>query len=226
MKKSAVLLLLVLALAGCGKKESGVFTVQNDSSHTVTFKIGQDYKIEEYTIANGVSKTIPWKQYVHFWTVSPKNIISCTESSNKAVITDKAPNYDYIIKNDVCNNLKILDGIYKNGDISEDDRKFLLSENGSSVKQITVSKGKKAIKCFNKLDTDDIILLGEELTISSAESASGKEEKCWECKTEDGKSFFYEIKTNADGKKIFTKEEISIKIKASSTHKYVYISRY
>ena len=50
MKKIAVLLLLVVALAGCGKKESGVFTVQNDSSHTVTFGIGQDHKVEKYSV--------------------------------------------------------------------------------------------------------------------------------------------------------------------------------
>lgn len=224
MKKIAVLLLLVLVLAGCGKKESGIFTVQNDSSYTVTFGIGQDYKVEKYSIESGVSKDIPWKQYVHFWTVSPKNIISCTESSNKAVITNKKPLYNYIINNTVCDNLNILDGIYKNGNISESERKFLLSKNDSNVDKIEIQKGETVIKCFNKLSTNDIILLGRELTISSTESASGKEEKCRECNTEGGLSFFYKIETNSDGKKKFIQKEISIEIKETSINRYVYIS--
>lgn len=224
MKKIAVLLLLVLALAGCGKKASGIFTVQNNSSHTVTFGIGQDYKVEKYSIESGSSKDIPWKQYVLFWTVSPKNIISCTESSNKAVITNKKPLYNYIINNTVCDDLNILDGIYKNGNISESERKFLLSKNDSNVDKIEIQKGETVIKYFNKLSTNDIILLGRELTISSTESASGKEEKCRECNTEGGHSFFYKIETNSDGKKKFIQKEISIEIKETSINRYVYIS--
>lgn len=226
MKKIAVLLLLVVTLAGCGKKESGVFTVQNDSSHTVTFGIGQDHKVEKYSVESGRSKDIPWKQYILFYPISPTNIISHTQTNNKAVIKDKAPIYDYIIKNDVCNNLNILDGIYKNGNISEDDRKFLLSENGSTVDKIEMQIGETVIKCFNELNTKDIILLGKELTISSAESASKKEEKCRECNTEEGRSFFYKIGTNSDGKKEFIKEEILIEIKSTSTNRYVYLSLY
>lgn len=64
MKKIAVLLLLVLALAGCGKKESGVFTVRNDSSYTVTFNISQNYTSEKYTLESGESKKFPWKGYI------------------------------------------------------------------------------------------------------------------------------------------------------------------
>jgi len=164
--------------------------------------------------------------YILFYPISPTNIISHTQTNNKAVIKDKAPIYDYIIKNDVCNNLNILDGIYKNGNISEDDRKFLLSENGSTVDKIEMQIGETVIKCFNELNTKDIILLGKELTISSAESASGKEEKCRECNTEEGRSFFYKIGTNSDGKKEFTKEEILIEIKSTSTNRYVYLSLY
>ena len=226
MKKIAVLLLLVLAYAGCGKKESGIFTVQNNSSYTVTFNIGQDYKSEKYTIKSGESKGFPWQQYVLFYTTSPKNVISCTQNSNKAVITNAAPRYDYIIKNDVCNNLNIIDGIYKNGNISEADRKFLLSDQGASIDKIEIQKGEKSIKCFNEMELSDIILLGKELTISQTDSVSGKEEKCRECNTEGENSFFYEIQTNHDGKKEFIKKEISIKIVKTPINRYIYISLY
>ena len=226
MKKITVLLLLVLACAGCGKKESGVFTVQNDSSYTVTFNIGQDYKVEKYSIESGMSKNIPWKQYILFYSHSPTNIISYTQINNKAVIKDREPCYEYIIKNNVCDNLNIIDGPYKNGDISEADRNFLLSDNGSSVKQVTISKGEKTIKCFNELSTNDIILLGKELVILQSESVSGKEEKCRECNTEGGNSFFYEILTKSNGKKEFIRKEISIKIEKSSINRYIYIDIY
>ena len=101
-----------------------------------------------------------------------------------------------------------------------------MSENGSTVDKIEMQIGETVIKCFNELNTKDIILLGKELTISSAESASKKEEKCRECNTEEGRSFFYKIGTNSDGKKEFIKEEIVIEIKSTSTNRYVYLSLY
>ena len=64
------------------------------------------------------------------------------------------------------------------------------------VDKIEMQIGETVIKCFNELNTKDIILLGKELTISSAESASGKEEKCRECNTEEGRSFFYKKNRN------------------------------
>jgi lipoprotein len=227
MKKIAVLLLLVLALAGCGKKANGIFTVQNNSSHPVTFKIGQDYRIEEHSIGSGDSKDIPWKQYVLFYSVSPKNIISYTQSNNKAVIKDTEPCYEYIIQNNVCDNLNIIDGPYKNGDISEADRKFLLSDNGLSVKQITIAKGEKTIKCFNELSTNDIILLGKELTILQSESVSEKEEKCRECNTEGGHSFFYKIVKIPTARKNLSEKKFLLKLKKgpqTDTYTLIYIN--
>lgn len=170
---------------------------------------------------SGLSKNISWEQYVLFYPISPKNIVSYTQSNNKAIIKNTEPHYSYIIKNNVCNNLNILDGIYKNNNISEADRKFLLSENGLSVDKIEIQKGEKAIKCFKELDTSDIILLGKELTISQTDSVSGKEEKCRECKTEGRNSFFYDIQTNSAGKKEFIQKEILIEIKNTPIKKLV-----
>ena len=86
-----------------------------------------------------------------------------------------------------------------------------------------IAKGENTIKCFNELSTNDIILLGKELTILQSESVSGKEEKCRECNTEGGHSFFYKKVTNPDGKKEFIRKEISIKIEKSSANRYIYI---
>ena len=146
MKKIAVLLLLVLALAGCGKKESGIFTVQNNSSYTVTFGIGQDYKVEKYSIESGGSKDIPWKQYVLFWTVSPKNIISCTESSNKAVIENNTKTYKYQVRN-LITTVTLLD-----------NNQNILCRNNKKVDSITISERDQEIECFIPLTYQSIIL--------------------------------------------------------------------
>ena len=158
MKKITVLLLLVLALAGCGKKESGIFTVQNDSSYTVTFKIGQDYKIEEYSIANGVVKTIPWKQYVLFWTVSPDGVITWNQSSNKVVITNNTNIYKYKVRNSVMP-ITILD-----------NNQNILCINKLKVDTISVPEGESEIECFRPMTNQSIVLeKGTPFTIDSKE---------------------------------------------------------
>ena len=158
MKKIAVLLLLGLALAGCGKKESGIFTVQNDSSYTVTFKIGQDYKIEEYSIANGVVETIPWKQYVLFWTVSPDGVITWNQSSNKVVITNNTNIYKYKVRNSVMP-ITILD-----------NNQNILCINKLKVDTISVPEGESEIECFRPMTNQSIVLeKGTPFTIDSKE---------------------------------------------------------
>lgn len=158
MKKITVLLLLGLALAGCGKKESGIFTVQNDSSYTVTFKIGQDYKIEEYSIANGVVETIPWKQYVLFWTVSPDGVITWNQSSNKVVITNNTNIYKYKVRNSVMP-ITILD-----------NNQNILCINKLKVDTISVPEGESEIECFRPMTNQSIVLeKGTPFTIDSKE---------------------------------------------------------
>ena len=174
MKKIAVLLLLVLALAGCGKKESGVFTVQNDSSHTVTFEIGQDYKVEKYSIESGVSKDIPWKQYVLFWPVSPKNIISWTQGNNKATIKNKTDFYIASINNLL--ECKII--------LQDNEKQIFVNKTEDSwVNEISVDAKKinEDIKLFRNINKSDIVLKQNTQII-----------------TEDGIDYTYQIKTSGN----------------------------
>ena len=158
MKKIAVLLLLVLVLAGCGKKESGILTVQNDSSYTVTFKIGQDYRIEEYSIDSGVSKNIPWKQYVLFYPVRPGGVITWNQSSNKVVITDNTNIYKYKVRNSVMP-ITILD-----------NNQNILCINKLKVDTISIPEGESEIECFRPMTNQSIILdKGTPFTIGSKE---------------------------------------------------------
>lgn len=155
MKKIAILLLLVLALAGCGKKESGIFTVQNDSSYTITFEIGQDYKVEKYSIDSGVSKTIPWKQYVLFYPVSHSGVITWKQSANKVVITNNTNIYKYQVRNSVLP-IKILDN----------NQNILCGANKLKVDTISIPEGESEINCFKPMTQQSIILdNGEPFTI-------------------------------------------------------------
>lgn len=158
MKKIAVLLLLVLALAGCGKKESGVFTVQNDSSYTVTFEIGQDYKVERYSIESAMSKNIPWKQYILFYPVSPGGVITLNQSSNKVVITNNTNIYKYKVRNSVMP-ITILD-----------NNQNILCINKLKVDTISVPEGESEIECFRPMTNKSIVLdKGTPFTIDSKE---------------------------------------------------------
>ena len=158
MKKIVVLLVLVLALAGCGKKESGIFTVQNNSSYTVTFSIGQDYKTEKHTLGSGKSKSIAWKQYVLFHSVNPGGIITWQESSNKVVITDNTNIYKYKVRNSVMP-ITILD-----------NNQNILCINKLKVDTISVPEGESEIECFRPMTNQSIVLdKGTPFTIDSKE---------------------------------------------------------
>ena len=174
MKKIAVLLLLVLALAGCGKKESGIFTVQNDSSHAVTFHINQDYQSEEYTILSKMSKDIPWKQYVTFYPVSPKNIISWTQSNNKAIIKNKTDFYIASISNLL--ECKII--------LQDNEKWIFVNETEDSwANEISIDSQKinEHIKLFRNIKKSDIVLKQETQII-----------------TKDGIHYTYQIKTSGN----------------------------
>ena len=146
MKKIAVLLLLVLALAGCGKKESGIFTVQNDSSYPVTFSIGQDYKTEKYTLESGKTKDVAWKQYVLFHSVSPSSIITWQERSNKVVITNNTPAYKYQVRNSVTPITML------------DNNQNILSKNDEKADSLPIPEGESEIECFKPMAQQSIIL--------------------------------------------------------------------
>ena len=146
MKKIVVLLLLVLALAGCGKKESGVFTVQNSSSYTVTFNISQDYQSEKHTLASGQSKEFPWKGYITFYTISPGGAITYTQSSNKVVITDNTNTYKYTVRNSITP-ITILD-----------NNQNILCLNKLKTDAISIPEGESEIECFRPITQQSIII--------------------------------------------------------------------
>lgn len=146
MKKITVLLLLVLALAGCGKKESGIFTVQNDSSYTVTFNISQDYKSEKYTLESGEAKEFPWKGYIIFYPVSPDGVITYKQSSNKAIISNNTTVYKYQVRNCVMP-ITILD-----------NNQNILCINKLKVDTISVPEGESEIECFRPMTNQFIVL--------------------------------------------------------------------
>lgn len=156
MKKIAVLLLLVLALAGCGKKESGVFTVQNNSSYTVTFNISQDYQSEKHTLASGKSKEFPWKGYIIFYTISPGGAITYKKSSNRVVITDNTNTYKYTVRNSIIP-ITILD-----------NNQNILCLNKLKVDTLSIPEGESQIECFSPITEQSIILdNGTPFTIGS-----------------------------------------------------------
>jgi len=146
MKKIAVLLLLVLALAGCGKKESGVFTVHNNSSYTVTFNISQDYQSEKHTLASGKSKAFSWKGYITFYTISPGGAITYKQSSNKVVITDNTNIYKYTVRNSIIP-ITILD-----------NNQNILCLNKLKTDAISIPEGESEIECFRPITQQSIII--------------------------------------------------------------------
>ena len=157
MKKIAVLLMLVLALAGCGKKESGIFTVQNNSSYTVTFEIGQDYKVERYSIESAMSKDIPWKQYVLFYPVSPGGVITWNQSSNKVVISNNTTVYKYQVRNCVT-------------PIKLKNNQNILCLGNLNIEMLNIPEGESEIECFKPITQQAIIIdNGTPFTIGSKE---------------------------------------------------------
>lgn len=156
MKRIAVLLLLVLAITGCGKKESGIFTVQNDSSYTVTFNISQDYKSEKYTLTSGEFKDFPWERYITFYTISPKGIITYKQSANKAVIINNTNIYKYQVRNSIAP-ITILD-----------HDQNILCLNNLKVDSISIPEGESEISSFMPITQQSIILgKGDVFTINN-----------------------------------------------------------
>ena len=140
MKKIAVLLLLVLALAGCGKKESGIFTVQNDSSYTVTFNISQDYKSEKYTLASGEAKEFPWTGYITFYPISPDGVITYKQSSNKAIISNNTTVYKYQVR------------------IKLNNSQNILCLGNFNIDMLDIPEGESEIECFKPITQQSIII--------------------------------------------------------------------
>lgn len=135
----------MLALAGCGKKESGIFTVQNDSSYTVTFNISQDYKSEKYTLASGEAKGFPWKEYITFYTVSPDGLITYKQSSNKAIISNNTTVYKYQVRNCVT-------------PIKLNNNRNILCLKNLNIDMLDIPEGESEIECFKPITQQSIII--------------------------------------------------------------------
>ena len=115
MKKTVLFAVACLCLfsAACGKKEKGTLTVQNTSAHPVSFSVGQNYRIDNYTVAAAQLKSVHWEYYNLFWIESPKNIVTYTQSGSTVTIADNPPSYTVLIKNQTGATLTVKDdGLY------------------------------------------------------------------------------------------------------------------
>lgn len=111
MKKITVLLLLVLALAGCGKIESGTITIQNNSSYKVTCGVGENWTVSSHDILSGHTQQINWKNYVLVWNQTPENIVTCERTGDTVVLKNNTPSYIVYIENKTNQAITIIDKI-------------------------------------------------------------------------------------------------------------------
>ena len=90
MKKIAVLLLLILTIAGCGKIESGTITIQNNSDHNVICGVGENWTVKHYDIPAGHTKQVDWKNYVLVWNEEPGyDIVTRKRTGNTVIFENK-----------------------------------------------------------------------------------------------------------------------------------------
>lgn len=99
MKKIAVLLLLVLTIAGCGKIESGTITIKNNSDHSVTCGVGENWTVKHYDIPAGHTKQVDWKNYVLVWNEKPKNLVTRKKIGDTVIFENNKPSYIVYIEN-------------------------------------------------------------------------------------------------------------------------------
>lgn len=112
MKKIAVLLLLVLTIAGCGKVESGIITIKNNSSYDVKCGVGENWTVKYYDIAHsGGIKTVDWKHYVLVWNEKPENLVTRKKIGDTVIFENNKPSYIVSIKNRTGKVITIIDKI-------------------------------------------------------------------------------------------------------------------
>lgn len=109
MKKITVLLLLVLAVAGCGKIESGTITIKNNSDHNIKCGVGEDYTVKYYDIASGSSQSVNWKRYALVWNETPKNLVTRKKIGDTVIFENNKPSYIVYIKNKTGQSITIND---------------------------------------------------------------------------------------------------------------------
>lgn len=134
MKKIGVSLLLILAVAGCGKIESGTITIQNNSTYNVTCGVGENWTVKHYDIPAGHTKQVDWKSYVLVWNETPKNIVTCKRSGSTAVLENNKPSHIVYIKNKTDQQITINDKVktYDGKDIPD----YALADNADNNKYV------------------------------------------------------------------------------------------
>lgn len=111
MKKITVLLLLILTIAGCGKIESGTITIKNNSDHSVTCGVGENWTVKHYDIPAGHTKQVDWKNYVLVWNEKPKNLVTRKKIGDTVIFENNKPSYIVSIKNRTGKEITIIDKI-------------------------------------------------------------------------------------------------------------------
>lgn len=159
MKKIVLILLCALSLfISCGKKEKGVITIENKSSHVLDIELAQNYSSEFIKLQPNDSISRSWERYFHCIIEKPStNILKRQQTKEKITIFDKDNLYSYTIINGVCP-LKILD-----------ENQFILAQAvGVPVDSINITQGDNPIKTFIPLSIKNIILSSDEtFTIGS-----------------------------------------------------------
>ena len=158
MKKIVLILLCALSLfISCGKKEKGVITIENKSSHVLDIEFAQNYSSEFIKLQPNDSISRSWERYFHCIIEKPStNILKRQQTKEKITIFDNNNLYSYTVINGVCP-LKILDG-----------NQFILAQAiGVPVDSINITQGNNTIKTFIPLsvkkiifDTSETIVIG------------------------------------------------------------------
>ena len=158
MKKIVLILLCALSLfVSCGKKEKGVMTIENKSSHVLDIEFAQNYSSEFIKLQPNDSISRSWDRYFHCIIEKPStNILKRQQTKERITIFDNANLYSYTVINGVCP-LKILD-----------ENQFILAQAvGVPVDSINITQGNNTIKTFIPLsvkkiifDTSETIVIG------------------------------------------------------------------
>lgn len=158
MKKIVLILLCALSLfISCGKKEKGVITIENKSSHVLDIEFAQNYSSEFIKLQPNDSISRSWERYFHCIIEKPStNILKRQQTKEKITIFDNNNLYSYTVINGVCP-LKILD-----------ENQFILAQAvGVPVDSINITQGNNTIKTFIPLlikniifDTSETIVIG------------------------------------------------------------------
>ena len=111
MKKIAILLLLVLTIAGCGKIESGTITIKNNSTHNIKCGVGENWTVKYYDVPAGHAKQVDWKNYVLVWNEKPENLVTRKKIGDTVIFENNKPSYIVSIKNRTGKVITIIDKI-------------------------------------------------------------------------------------------------------------------